>query len=217
MSLRSSPILACFLALACSATDPGVEGLTRGEFSDSGPLGDGTTSGDGGGNTDGSPTGDSGNPQDSASDSTTGTTAFTGASAYASNKPATSAVTYHNNNNVGVTPGKGQDCLSCHKMGGSGPQFLFAGTLFQDMNGTTPAVDKEVRVRGNDGKAYSAHSDDNGNFWYLPGMGEALAFPAMAGARDATNTSLMNGALAAASCNASGCHDGTTQAYLHIP
>jgi hypothetical protein len=193
-----------------------VEGLTRGEFAvdaspdvgviaiDSGPKPDGGT------NKDGSAT-------DGAADTGGTTTAFTGAGAYSSNKPATSAVTYHTNNNVGVTPGPGQDCLGCHKMGGSGPTFLFGGTLCADQNCNARAVDKEIRVRGSDGKAFSAHSDDDGNFWYLPGTGEAIAFPANSGARDGTTTALMNGTITMASCNSGGCHDGSTQAYVHLP
>jgi hypothetical protein len=195
-----------------------VEGLTRGQFADDGSSSsDVVVTGDSGhpktdgGGTDGGTGGDSSTGTDSGAT----TTAFTGAGAFASNKPATSAVTYHTNNNVGVTPGKGVDCLGCHKMGGAGPAFLFAGTLFQDMNGNTPAVDKEIRVRGNDAKAYSAHSDDDGNFWYLPGVNETVAFPANCGARDGTNTSLMNGTISAASCNT--CHDGATQAFIHLP
>jgi len=194
-----------------------VEGLTRGQFKDAGS--DSQILGlDSGSNKDSGGTGnDSGTTPDSGTDSGVSTGAFAGAGAFASNKPATTAVTYHTNNNVGVTPGKDVDCLSCHKMGGSAPQFLFAGTIFQDNMGNTPAVDKEIRVRGNDGKAYSAHSDNDGNFWYVPGMNEAIAFPAQAGARDAANTSLMNGTLSASSCNAGGCHDGNTQAYVHLP
>jgi hypothetical protein len=190
-----------------------VEGLTRGQFAVDASPEVGPT-GDSGPKTDAAKEGGS---TDSGTDTGATTTAFTGAGAYASNKPATSAVTYHTNNNVGVTPGPGQDCLSCHKMGGSGPQFLFAGTVCADMACNTRAVDKEVRVRGSDGKAFSAHSDDDGNFWYLPGTGEAISFPANSGARDGTNTALMTGTIAMGSCNSGGCHDGNTQAYVHLP
>jgi hypothetical protein len=191
-----------------------VEGLTRGQFAQDASPEVGNPTGDSGPKTDGGTK--DGSTTDAAPEAGP-PTAFTGAGAYASNKPATSAVTYHNNNMVGVTPGPGQDCLSCHKMGGSGPQFLFAGTICADQNCNARAVDKEVRVRGNDGKAYSAHSDDDGNFWYLPGTGEALAFPANSGARDGTNMALMVGTITAASCNTGGCHDGSTQAYVHLP
>lgn len=201
-----------FLVVGCTVADPGVEGLIRGEFKDGGSAFEGGPLGDASGDAkaDGAPT-------EGGTDSGTTTTAFTGAGTYTATQPTTTAATYHNNNNVGVTPGKNQDCLGCHKMGGPGTTFLFAGTVFQDQNGTTPAVSKEIRMRGTDGKAFSAHSDTDGNFWYVPGTGEALAFPAQSGVRDGTNTALMTGDLTVTSCNASGCHDGTTQAYLHLP
>jgi len=204
-----------FLVLGCTQADPGVEGLTRGEFKDAGgpPLGDAAPSADAA--KDGAGATDSG-----GGDSGTQTTAFTGAGAFASTTPTTSAVDNHNNNGVGVTPGKGVDCLSCHKNGGAGTEFLFAGTLFADQNGNTPLTGKEIRVRGSDGKAYSAYSDADGNFWYKPGNGEAIAFPAQTGARDGTNTALMVENLTAtngSSCNAGGCHDGNTQLYIHLP
>jgi hypothetical protein len=204
----------CFLAVACADVDPGVEGLTQGQYlQDASP--DVGSTGDSGPKPDGSSI--EGGSKDSATDTGGTTTAFTGAGAFASNKPATSAVTYHTNNAVGVTPGPDQDCLSCHKMGGAGPTFLFAGTLCADKTCTARAVDKEIRVRGSDGKAYSAHSDDDGNFWYLPGTGEAIAFPANSGARDGTNTALMTGTITMSSCNTGGCHDGTTQPTVHLP
>lgn len=208
------PLCVCFLVVACSYSDPGVEGLTRGEFAVDASPDVGVIAIDSGSKPDAAKDGSS---SDGAADTGGTTTAFTGAGNFASNKPATSAVTYHNNNMVGVTPGPGQDCLSCHKMGGSGPTFLFAGTLCADQNCNARAVDKEIRVRGSDAKAYSAHSDDDGNFWYLPGTGEAVAFPAMSGARDGTNSALMVGTVSMGSCNSGGCHDGNTQAYVHLP
>ncbi len=223
MSRHFGVLAVCFLGLSsylgCSFADPGVEGLTRGQFKSDAGF-DGSVGSDSGGPKDGSSAGDSsssGGDSGSGTDSGGTTTAFTGAGGFTSNKPATSAVMYHNNNGVGVTPGPGVDCLSCHKMGGAGTQFLFAGSICADNACNTPAVDKEVRVRGSDGKAFSAHSDDDGNFWYVPGTGEAIAFQAQVGARDGTNTSLMNGKLSASSCNTGGCHDGNGQAYVHLP
>jgi hypothetical protein len=211
MSRHFGVLAVCFLVFGCDYADPGVEGLTRGQFKNDASA-EGSVGGDSGGPKDGSSdsSGDSG-------DSSVASTAFTGAGAFASNKPATSAVMYHNNNGVGVTPGPGVDCLSCHKMGGAGTQFLFAGTICADTACNTPAADKEVRVLGSDGKAFSAHSDDDGNFWYAPGQGEAIAFQAQTGARDGTNTTLMVGKLSASSCNTGGCHDGNGQAYVHLP
>ncbi len=95
---------------------------------------------------------------------------------------------FRNNNNVGVTPGLGQDCLTCHKYGGSGTEFHFGGTVCQDKAGTMPAVDEEIRVLGSDNVGYSAHSDANGNYWFKKGA-TGIAFPAMSGVRDAARPS----------------------------
>lgn len=202
--LRTSLILAGFLLSACSAADPGVEGLTR-------PLGgaDGGTVGDGGKPGDGGAGG-----SDAGSEAAAPSGAFTGAGAYASQQPAQTAAMYHNDNNVGVTPGKGTACLSCHKQGGSGTEFLFAGTIFQDKAGTMPAADVEVRVRGIDGSGFLSHSDADGNFWFKKGQNDNLQFPAQTGARDTAQTALMGGSLTATDCN--GCHSQSTDA-LHLP
>ena len=205
------PLCVCLLALGCSYADPGVEGLTRGAFAHDAapdtfvPTGDSGTKPDGGG--------DSG-AKDTGVDTGATTTAFTGAGAYASNKPATSAVTYHNNNGVGVTPGLGVDCLSCHKNGGPGVEFLFGGTVFQDKAGTMPLADVEVRVLGSDNLGYTAHSDNDGNYWFKKGA-TGIAFPAMCGARTSTQTVLMSGNITVSNCN--GCHDTNTTDALHVP
>ena len=216
MGLRKGRVGVCFPAVAllaaCAATDPGVEGLTRGEFlesgtppqqqggSDSRPVSDGAAS-------DSSST-------DAGLDVGAQASVFGGDGTYASNLPGTTAATFHMNNAVGVTPGLGVDCLTCHKNGGSGKEFLFGGTVFQDMAGTMPAADTEVRVLGSDNVGYSAHSDTDGNVWFVKGA-TGIAFPAQSGVRDGTNTVLMVNSLSAANCN--GCHDNTTQAALHIP
>lgn len=202
----------CFLIVGCSATDPGVEGLTRGQFKDAGS--DGSILGlDGGSNKDSGGGGDSGTTADSGPDTGTAATVFTGAGNYTSNKPATTAVQYHMNNNVGVTPGLGVDCLSCHKNGGSGTQFMFGGTVFQDKAGTMPAADVEVRLLDNNNVGYSAHSDDDGNFWFKSTT--TPAYPATTGARTSTQTALMNGNITVSNCN--GCHDKNTTDPLHVP
>ncbi len=190
-----------------------MEGLTRGQFKDAGS--DSSILGpDSGSNKDWGTGNDSGTTQDAGSDTgTTTTTAFTGAGAYASNKPATTAVQYHMNNGVGVTPGLGVDCLSCHKMGGSGTQFMFAGTVFQDKAGTMPAADVEVRLLDNNNVGYSTHSDDDGNFWLKSTT--TPAYPAMTGARTSTQTALMNGNITLSSCNS--CHDKNTTDPVHVP
>jgi hypothetical protein len=191
-----------------------VEGLTRGEFDkDSAAPIDASQTVDS--STSETAVQDSAEDQESASDSSgTTTTAFTGAGAYATDQPTTTAVSEHMTNNVGVTPGLGVDCLTCHKMGGPGAVFLFGGTVFQDMAGTMPAVDQEVRVLDSNSVGYSAHSDADGNFWYKM-VATSIAFPAMSGVRNATQTVLMTNTLTASNCN--GCHDKNTTDPLHIP
>lgn len=202
----------CALWVAgCSAADPGVEGLTRGNRSDGGGGG-GSDSGvkvDGGGS-DGGSGADSGTPDSGAP------TAFTGAGGYTSQKPATSAKSIHQMKGVGTVPSKSVACQSCHGNGGGAPEFFFAGTIFTDQAGTMPAVDVEVRARGTDGVGYTAHSDDDGNFWFKKGMA-TLAFPCTTGARDGQmNVALMKGTIANGDCNSGACHAGG-QGAIHLP
>ena len=190
---------------ACSAADPGVEGLTRqGQKYDGGGPNPAADSG--------APGTDSGGG-DAAVDAPPATNAFTGANAYVSQQPATSAKQEHVNNGVGVVPDKSQKCLDCHKQGGSGVPFLFGGTAYGDMNGTTPAANKEIRVRTkSNGSPYLSHSDADGNFWFKAQV--ANAFPAQTGIRDMAKQALMNGDITDGNCN--NCHDGggTKVVYL---
>lgn len=198
--------------IACSATDPGVDGLTRANLAAT-PVGDsGAQPGKDGGvgpNKDGG-----GNPLDSsmAPDANTTTDAFTGAGAYASGMPTTSAVTYHQNNGVNTTPGKGVACLGCHN--GNAKDFLFGGTVFKDKAGTVPAANVEVRVRGSDGTGYLTHSDADGNFW-LAKNNNTIMTPALTGVRDSMKTSLMSGNITDTNCNS--CHDSNNTDAIHLP
>ena len=206
--LRAAPSFAglgVLFALGCSAPDPGVEGLTR-----QGQKYDG-----GGPN----PAADSGVPQDSgggndaAPDVVVSQNAFTGAPAYVSQQPATSAKQAHMNKGVGTTPDQNAACLDCHKSGGNGPVFLFAGTAFGDMNATAPAVNKEIRVRTkSNGTGYIAHSDADGNFWFSASV--ANAYPALTGIRDMGKQALMNGDIADGNCNKCHTGGGTKVVYL---
>jgi hypothetical protein len=152
-------------------------------------------------------------PDSGSPDATLPTSAFAGTGAYASAPPAISAQGQHGFSLVG------RNCADCH--GGTSPssgrRFDFAGRVFADPNGTTPATDVEVRVVDHNGVGASVHSDANGYFWHSAQTD--LAIPAMAGARDANTTSLMVGALSdpvkRGGCN--GCHNGTTTTYLHVP
>lgn len=204
-------LFAGLVATACSAADPGVDGLARPGSKYDGGLGlDGGNSGNDGGNP-----GDSGlPPADGGTDSSAATTAFTGASAYASQQPATSAKMTHGNKSVGVVPNKDAACLTCHKNGGAGPAFLFAGTAFLDKAGTMVAADKEIRVRSKaDGTAYITHSDADGNFWLKLGV-PAGFYPGLSGMRDGAKTSLMTAAINNGDCN--GCHNGVVTDVVYL-
>ncbi len=195
---------------ACSAVDPGVDGLTRAQLGidaaappnkDGGPIPPGK---------DGSVTDSGGQPDTSVAT----TDAFTGTGAYASQLPANSAVSIHANKGVGVVPGKGVACLSCHGNGGSAPEFLFGGTVFKDKAGTLAAANIELRVRGSDGMGFLSHSDMDGNFWFLKGA-SVLATPALTGARNSATTTLMSGNITDTNCN--GCHTGGGTDVVHLP
>lgn len=202
-------LFAGLLATACSAADPGVDGLTRpGSKYDGGQSGDGTAPKPDGG------AADSGNQPEAGSDATAAATAFTGAGAYASQQPATSAAMTHSNKGVGVVPDKDAACLSCHKNGGSGTAFLFAGTAFLDKAGTMVAADHEIRVRSSaDGTAYIAHSDADGNFWFKLAI-PANFYPASTGLRDSAKSSLMTGAINGGDCNS--CHNGNGTDVVYL-
>jgi hypothetical protein len=104
----------------------------------------------------------------------------------------------------------GQACLNCHDGAGKGgaPAFSFAGTVFEDKAATKPAARAEVRVVGADGKALSAYTDVNGNFFFRAGAG-VTAVPAIAGARNATLARTMINKFNDANCNE--CHNATTR------
>ena len=204
--VRISPLfVAVSLMVACSAADPGVDGLTRAQHLASGgdsglPLQDGGSHD--GATSDASPAPDGSVAQD----------AFTGAGAYANNMPATSAATFHQNNSVGVTPGKDTACLNCHGSGAK-TEFLFAGSVFKDKAGTMPDPGAEVRVRGSDGTGFLTNADSDGNFWFKKVAN--VMTPAMTGARDGANTGLMTGTISDTNCN--NCHNGVGTDPMHLP
>ncbi len=59
----------------------------------------------------------------------------------------------------------GKDCMTCHQSGGSGPEFVFGGTVYK-ADGTTPAPHVQLGVKA--GETWlSAYSGDNGNYWVV--------------------------------------------------
>lgn len=143
--------------------------------------------------------------------------AFEGAAAYASTLGASARKAGHNF--AGATPvtnPAGRPCFNCHGTAGGPRAFAFAGTVYKDAAGTQPAPRVEVRVLDANGKALSTFTDADGNF-FLPRAGNAVAFPARSGTRDADTTRLMVAGLAEGNCN--GCHRpaGAAKARLVVP
>jgi hypothetical protein len=110
---------------------------------------------------------------------------------------------------AGTTHNAGQNCMGgCHNHG-----FTFAGTLTDGAGNAVAGA--EVRLVDAAGNATVVHTGSNGNFHSsTPWTG-----PARVGARTATNTAVMVGALttpANGGCN--GCHaTGGTVAPIHVP
>ena len=222
-----APVTAVAALAACSGSDPGGILLgPGGHAGGSGAAEDGGASQGGEGGASVGVDGGSGGATGTDSGASTGggdagtashdaappsTNAFTGAGAYASAPPGTQAQGAH-----GFSLAD-RNCYDCHGANpSSGIHFTFAGRVFADSAGQTPAADVEVRAVDHNGAASSAHSDSSGYFWV---KGGTLALPALTGARNAQSTALMAAALTDANkgggCN--GCHNGTTTAYLHVP
>ena len=219
-----------FLALsACSAPDPGVYPYggtnTKSPTSNTPPQGAvsadsgsssvvppstfdaGVDSGIGAGTTD---------PSDSgAGGEASGAAAFLGETTpYASQPIAVTALQHHQSaGQPAQTPTL--NCLGCHGPGGVGVQFLAAGFLATQANGTNGAADVEVRIWSTATSAgASNHSDSDGYYWIKPGAG-AVTAPFQAGIRDATHQVLMPTDASGGGCNGSSCHGGG-QGAVHI-
>jgi len=142
-------------------------------------------------------------------------TAFTGAGAYvATTGPSTLKGAHPNGGN----PAK-VDCLSsgCHGAGGAGPRFAAGGTVFTSAAATTPAAQVEVRLRDTAGKAVSAYTDANGNFFVRAADAAALVFPVQAGARNTATTRAMSASIANGACNGAACHGSAATESIHVP
>lgn len=135
--------------------------------------------------------------------------AFTGAPAY-TNKlgPSTrkAAHPFPNDNPAG------RACFGCH--GNNATSFSFAGTVYANAAGTQPAAGVEVRLRDGSGKALSAWTNADGNFFFLLEPNGDLGV-AHAGIRDADGTKLMKGMASSGDCN--DCHKAGAAGRLVAP
>lgn len=146
-------------------------------------------------------------------------TAFSGASAYDSATAGMTTGSVNANHTFGgATPMNPttQDCLTCHKTGGTGNPWGFAGSLFQAADGKAAfTTHAEIRIVDATGKLVgSTYSDEAGNFWLdAAALSQAIPNGAMVGVRDATKTKYMatklTGAATDGSCNntTANCHN----------
>lgn len=110
---------------------------------------------------------------------------------------------------------QGRQCLSCHDGNGNPPAMAFGGTVYTTAAGTAGAARVEVRVKDKDGKAISAWSDADGNFYFLVNPNGDLNLPGHAGIRNAKGTKVMSGTVADGNCN--GCHNANGAGRLVAP
>lgn len=191
--------------------DPGSDpGSVSGNDSSDGGASSSTSGGGGGGggsSSDGGSSGGGGGGGGGGSDAGGGGTsdAFTGAGPYVATLGPSTLKSGHTNQ-LGTSNPAGHNCLQCHG-------FAFGGTVYSSATGTTPVSSAEVRVVDANGKAYTAYTDANGNFYYSASSG--FTAPAKVGVRDGTDTSLMISTIPDGTCNK--CHDGSNTARVHLP
>ena len=187
-------------------SDPGsVSGGGGSEDGGASTSGNGTGGGGGGTSSSDAGSGGSGGGGGGSDAGGVAVDAFTGAGPYVATLGPSTLKSGHQNK-FGTTDPAGHDCLQCHG-------FAFGGTVYSSATGTTPVSSAEVRVVDATGKAYSAYSDANGNFYFSATSG--FAAPAKVGVRDGSNTALMIGTINTGACN--GCHTGSSTARVHLP
>jgi len=130
---------------------------------------------------------------------------FAQAPAFESAPVAKSAAAAHVAKKVSVSMPAVPACLTCHKPGGRGTPFLFAGTIFADKAASRGAADVEIRVMDAKGVATAVHTDADGNFWAKGTT--PLSKPVKVGARNAQTAHVQRDATATGDCNS--CHTST--------
>jgi len=207
------------LTLSCSAPDPGqvtfAERPHQGVESSSGTTSGGSTSSSGV------------TPPGTDGGSSSGGTidAFTGAAAYVKGAAnGDSSNTSHNIAPINNNNPAGNDCMTCHKIGGAaaGNPWVFGGTVYTTKGGNTAApAGVEVRIVSATGtELASTYTDAQGNFWIDQLKDNSLTIPAGAkvGIRDGASQQPMLTVLAAGQggCQSTGCHVPGAGATGHI-
>ena len=104
----------------------------------------------------------------------------------------------------------GEDCLGCHRAGGSGPAFSAAGTIFDGTGAGVSGV--TVSITDSAAATRTATTSGSGNFH----MTESLAPPLSPSLAKAASTASMPGTAASGACNS--CHhSGGSASAIHLP
>lgn len=203
------------IAIACGSSSsdgamPGPPASTSGAPADASASSDGASDAS---DASASSSGDGGDAGDGGASSSSGGAgnAFTAAPPYAPTMGPSTLRPEHQAAFGTPNPAK-HDCSDCHL-------FAAAGSVFTDATGSTPVAAAEVRLRtAADGKAISAYTDENGNFFieqssaFLAG----LQFPFQTGVRTDAGIALMPPTSNDGSCNNTSCHGGA-QGWVHGP
>lgn len=81
-------------------------------------------------------------------------------------QPAPTGYAAGNGNGAGTgTHHAGEDCGICHKPGGSGPDFVMAGTMYVDRAATATMQGGEIIMEDYNGGIISLTTNSAGNFW----------------------------------------------------
>lgn len=134
---------------------------------------------------------------------------FAGAPAYVNTLGPSARKTSHPFTNDNPA---GKACFNCHGDNGAATPMAFGGTVYTSAAGTTPAARVEVRVKDKDGKAISAWSDADGNFFFLVNPNGDLNLPGHAGVRNAKGNKVMSSTISNGNCN--GCHNANLAGRL---
>jgi hypothetical protein len=107
----------------------------------------------------------------------------------------------------------GQDCLSCHYQGGTGPPYTFAGTLYGDSGGSMPLAGATIHMIDAADTDVVVVTAQNGNFFST----DTVQPPVVAFASACPNIPAMIAYISTTdtSCNTSGCH--TDGFRVHVP
>ncbi len=131
----------------------------------------------------------------------------------------TGAATTGNNGNTGgaaiMSHNAGQDCLSCHKQGGTGASkgiFTVAGTVYNNNGGAQSSATVTIYAAGTNNVQATLATDGLGNFWttqniaaLVPAAGQTLVQGVDAGVRPTSGGArCVLGGVSNGSCNS--CH-----------